>query len=100
MTEYLLWYGTLVALSLITGDVISRFPHVHTFFEAKMDAEQRYAIKYLIRKKKTRQETLCEIKEVYWLAALQKRRFKSCTSNFPKAIIPQLICLEPDLMER
>ena len=45
MTEYYLRYGTLVALSLITGDVIftfdvfsdviSRFPHVHTFFEAK-----------------------------------------------------------------
>ena len=65
-----------------------------------LDAEQRYAIKHLVRKKKTRQETLCEIKEVYGLAALQKRRYKSCTSDFPKAIILQLICLEPDLMER
>ena len=37
-----------------------------------MEAEQRYAINYLIRKKETRQETLCEIKEVYGPAALQK----------------------------
>ena len=37
-----------------------------------MDAEQRYAIKYLVRKKRTRQETLLEIKEVYGPAALQK----------------------------
>ena len=49
-----------------------RFSHVSTFFEAKMDAEQRFAIKYLVRKKKTRQETLCEIQEVYGTAALQK----------------------------
>ena len=45
---------------------------MHTFFEAKMEAEQRYAIEYLVRKKKTRQETHCEIKEVYGPAALQK----------------------------
>ena len=37
-----------------------------------MDAEQRYTIKNLVRKKNTRQETLCEIKEVYGPAALQK----------------------------
>ena len=50
-----------MALFLITDDAFlhltfpvtsSRFfPHVHTFFEAKMDAEQRYAITYLVRKK-------------------------------------------------
>ena len=44
---------------------------MHIFFEAKKDAEQRYVIKYLFRKKKTRQETLCEIEEVYGPAALQ-----------------------------
>ena len=66
MTEYhFFWCETSEVLSFITGDVIftfdvssyviSRFPHVHTFFEAKMDAEQWYAIKYLVRKMKTRQ---------------------------------------------
>ena len=68
MTKYQCWCETSVALFANTddviftfdvfSDVISRFPHVHTFFEAKMDAEQRYAIKYLVRKKKTRHETL------------------------------------------
>ena len=55
-----------------SSGVISHFPHMHTFLEAKMDAEQRYAIKKLVKNKNTRQETLCEIKEVYGPVTLQK----------------------------
>ena len=64
-----------------------------------MDAEQQYAIKYLERKKKTRQETLCEIKEVYGHAVLQTTAVYKWYKRFSKAIIPQLICLEQDVTE-
>ena len=67
---------------------MSRFSHVNTLFEAKMDAEQRFAIKYLVRKKKTRQETLCEIQGVYGSAALQKTaiyRYKRFSEGYSSA---------------
>ena len=77
ISEFNNLFGTAgIFTFVVSSDAISHFPHMHTFFEAKLDAEQQYPIIYLVRNKKTRnfkrQETLCEIKEVYGPAVLRK----------------------------
>ena len=71
---------------------------MHTFFEAKMDTEQRYAIKYQVRKQGKKLSV--KLKKYMSQKLYKKRRYTSGTRDFPEAIIPQLICLEQDVTER
>ena len=73
---------------------------MHTFFEARVDAEQRYAIKYLVRNKKSSKKLSVKLKKYMDVQHYKKTAVYKCTSDFLKAIIPQLIRLEPDVMER
>ena len=66
----------------ISSDVISRFSHVRTYYEAKMDAEQRYGIKYLIRKRILGKKLSVKLKKYMGLHYYKNWRFTSVNVRF------------------